>query len=150
MYLFNSLAKSSALFWKSSINRNNTFELKYYKYSLIWNVTVWYSLFLNRTFFKNSFIFNFKHQTNKWWYFFEQDWGKFEFGKNFLKRESPTLRPTFLQNFSAGCFCIILKVIKLLFPKSYFYRISLLWRPNNFLSIRFRVTHRLMYKTSSM
>ena len=23
--------------------------------------------------------------------FFEQGWGKFEFGKNFLKRESPTL-----------------------------------------------------------
>ena len=27
--------------------------------------------------FLNSFIFNFKHKTNKWWYFFEQDWVKF-------------------------------------------------------------------------
>ena len=27
--------------------------------------------------FYNSFIFIFKHQTNKSWYFFEQDWGKF-------------------------------------------------------------------------
>ena len=35
---------------------------------------------------KYSFIFNLKHQTNKC-YFFEQGWGKFSFGKNFLKRE---------------------------------------------------------------
>ena len=42
--------------------------------------------------FQNSFIFNFEHQTNKWWYFFEQGWGKFEFGKNFLKHEGLTLR----------------------------------------------------------
>ena len=34
--------------------------------------------------YSNSFIFNFKHQTNKGWYFFEQGWGKFWFGKNFL------------------------------------------------------------------
>ena len=26
--------------------------------------------------FLNSFIFNFKHQTNKGWFFFEQSWGK--------------------------------------------------------------------------
>ena len=39
-----------------------------------------------------------------------------------------------LQNFSGGCFCIILKVIKQLFCKGYFKEISLLWRPNNFSS----------------
>ena len=36
-------------------------------------------------------MFNFKHQTNKSWYFFEQDWENFLFDKNFLKRESGTL-----------------------------------------------------------
>ena len=34
--------------------------------------------------FENSFIFNFKHQTNKLWYFFEEDWGKFHLEKIFL------------------------------------------------------------------
>ena len=37
-------------------------------------------------------MFNFKHQTNKRWNFFEQGWGKFKFGKNFLRLESPTSR----------------------------------------------------------
>ena len=41
--------------------------------------------------FQNTFIFNFKHQRNKSWYFFEHGWGKFYFGQNFLRRESPIL-----------------------------------------------------------
>ena len=40
--------------------------------------------------FSNSFIFNFKHNTGENT-IFEQGWGKFQFGKNFLKHESPTL-----------------------------------------------------------
>ena len=43
-------------------------------------------------------------------------------------------RTGFLQNFSVGCFCIILKVIKQLFCKGFFKEISLLWCPNNFYS----------------
>ena len=43
-------------------------------------------------FMKSQIHLFFKHQTNKWWYFSEQGWGKFQFGKNFLRRESPTLK----------------------------------------------------------
>ena len=45
------------MFWKYSkiINRNENFELTYYKWPLIWNVTVWYSLFLNQHFQKTKF-----------------------------------------------------------------------------------------------
>ena len=34
--------------------------------------------------FQNSFIFNFKHQTNKWWYFFEKAGENFSLAKVFL------------------------------------------------------------------
>ena len=61
--------------------RNNFFEVTYYKQSLIWNVAALYSLFLyqpvfqeNKIYiFKFTFVFIFKHQTNKSWYFLEQD-----------------------------------------------------------------------------
>ena len=43
-------------------------------------------------FMKSQIHLFFKHQTNKWWYFSEQGWGKFQFGKNFLRRESRTLK----------------------------------------------------------
>ena len=40
---------------------------------------------------QNSLIFIFKHQTNKWWYFFEHHGDNFNFVKNFLEHKSPTL-----------------------------------------------------------
>ena len=43
-------------------------------------------------FMKSQIHLFFKHQANKWLYFSEQGWGKFQFGKNFLRRESPTLK----------------------------------------------------------
>ena len=100
MYLFNSLVKTCTLFWKYfwTVNRNNTFELTYYKYyNTKRHSVVQFVLksvcFLRKQIlqFYNSFIFNFNHQTNKWKHFFEKGWGKFYFCKNFLKRESPTL-----------------------------------------------------------
>ena len=42
------------------INRNNIFELTYYKLSLIRNVPTWHSLFLNQPVFQENKIYNFK------------------------------------------------------------------------------------------
>ena len=39
-----------------------------------------------------SIIINLKYQRNKRYYFFEQDWGKVLFDKNFLHCQSATLK----------------------------------------------------------
>ena len=53
-------------------------------------------------------MFNFKQQTNKCWYFFEE--GKFQFGKNFLQRESPTLTCILIKKLISYCIEIVICV----------------------------------------
>ena len=84
-----SISLISSSQWNTSLVK---IFLSYLKNS---NAHSWSAWFLGVTQKYELRVF-FKHQTNKWCYFFEQGWGKFRFGKNFLKHESPTLITRFI------------------------------------------------------